>query len=176
MEQPAPVSPDSKEEEKLSLLHPELAKRARVHLAACRMAGLNVCVFEGLRTMETQASYYAKGRDAAGNVVDPKKVVTKAKPGQSLHQYALAYDVAFDADAAKPGVQWTWAPPPAKWAQVGALGKQCGLEWAGDWKSFPETPHFQMSLGLTWQGCLAIFRTGGLAAVWAEVDRRLAAA
>jgi peptidoglycan L-alanyl-D-glutamate endopeptidase CwlK len=35
------------------------------------------------------------------------------------------------------------------WKQVGEIGKSCGLEWAGDWKTFKEYPHFQYTSGLT---------------------------
>ena len=33
--------------------------------------------------------------------------------------------------------------------QGGQLGKKIGLEWAGDWTSFREFPHFQLTGGLT---------------------------
>mgnify|MGYP003338216528 CR=1 FL=1 len=32
---------------------------------------------------------------------------------------------------------------------VVAIGKKFGLEWAGDWKTFKEYPHFQYRGGLT---------------------------
>jgi peptidoglycan L-alanyl-D-glutamate endopeptidase CwlK len=42
------------------------------------------------------------------------------------------------------------------WQQVGKLGKAAGLEWAGEWKRFKESPHFQYTGGLT----LAQLRSG----------------
>jgi hypothetical protein len=30
------------------------------------------------------------------------------------------------------------------YAQVGGIGKGLGLEWGGDWPSFPDEPHFQI--------------------------------
>ena len=43
-------------------------------------------IYCGRRTMEEQAGLYAKGR------TKPGKIVTKAKPGQSYHNYGLAFD------------------------------------------------------------------------------------
>jgi hypothetical protein len=44
-------------------------------------------IYCGRRTMEEQAALYAKGRTK-----QPGKIVTKAKPGQSYHNYGLAFD------------------------------------------------------------------------------------
>ncbi|MED5043304.1 LysM peptidoglycan-binding domain-containing protein, partial [Geobacillus stearothermophilus] len=44
----------------------------------------------------------------------------------------------------------------AKWKRVAQIGKSLGLEWGGDWKSFPDYPHFQYTFGLS----LADLRTG----------------
>jgi peptidoglycan L-alanyl-D-glutamate endopeptidase CwlK len=33
--------------------------------------------------------------------------------------------------------------------QIGKIGESCGLEWAGNWKTFKEFPHFQYTGGLT---------------------------
>ena len=43
-------------------------------------------IYCGRRTMEEQAGLYAKGR------TKPGKIVIKAKPGQSYHNYGLAFD------------------------------------------------------------------------------------
>jgi peptidoglycan L-alanyl-D-glutamate endopeptidase CwlK len=43
-------------------------------------------IYCGRRTMEEQAALYAKGRTIIG------KIVTKAKPGESYHNYGLAFD------------------------------------------------------------------------------------
>ena len=43
-------------------------------------------IYCGRRTMEEQSGLYAKGR------TKPGKIVTKAKPGQSYHNYGLAFD------------------------------------------------------------------------------------
>ena len=40
--------------------------------------------------------------------------------------------------------------------RLGQIGKSIGLEWAGDWVTFREYPHFQATGGLT----LAQLRAG----------------
>lgn len=45
---------------------------------------------EGTRTMERQAELFSQGRDREGNVVG--KIATKARPGQSFHNYGRAFD------------------------------------------------------------------------------------
>ena len=52
----------------------------------------------GIRTFAEQDALYAKGRDAAGNVIDADAVVTEAKRGQSPHNFGLAVDVTLEKD------------------------------------------------------------------------------
>lgn len=70
------------------------------------------------RSSETQAKLYAQGRDAAGRVIDPKKVVTNAKPGQSYHEKGKAghIEVAYQYRAI-----------------LGQVAEAAGLTWGGRW-------------------------------------------
>lgn len=178
-----PDPEDPREQEKINQLHPAVAEMCRRHLALARLNGLKVYVFEAERSMERQAKLYGKGRDAKGNIVDKRKVVTMAKPGNSYHNYGLAYDLVFDGDKLKPGVQWSWddkssqaadAKRRSDWMSLGKAGTDCGLEWAGAWKRFREYPHFQQTCGLKIKDLKRIWDIGGRDAVWAEIDRRLA--
>jgi peptidoglycan L-alanyl-D-glutamate endopeptidase CwlK len=68
--------------------------------------------------------------------------LTFAGPGESFHQYGLAYDCVPLVNG-KP--EWrTRGTSLALWQQVGALGESVGLEWAGSWGRFKEFPHFQL--------------------------------
>lgn len=84
---------------------------------------------------------YARGRTTQGTVV------TNAKGGQSYHNYRLAFDVVPLING-KPLWSTSINDMPI-WQRVGAIGKGCGLEWAGDWVSFREYPHFQATGGLS---------------------------
>lgn len=67
-------------------LHPHVADLCRKFVAACKKAGIDVLITSTYRDMESQAAIYAQGRTKAG------RIVTRAKPGQSWHNYRLAFD------------------------------------------------------------------------------------
>lgn len=120
-------------------LAPEVRPLVDAFLAAAAAAGLDLLVTCTLRSFDEQAALYAKGRDADGNVVDRKLVVTDARPGHSAHQYGLAIDVV-----PVLGGKLDWTGDDPAWKQAGALGQAAGLEWAGA-PGFPfhEDPHFE---------------------------------
>jgi peptidoglycan L-alanyl-D-glutamate endopeptidase CwlK len=126
---------------KIEDLHPTVQDKCRAHMAACEEAGITLIVTSTYRSPEEQAVLYAQGRTAPG------KIVTKAKPGQSMHNHRLAYDVV-PLRNGKP-VWGTSGEDGVLWQKVGALGVEQGLEWAGNWVKFKESAHFQWTNGLT---------------------------
>jgi len=126
---------------KIEDLHPTVQDKCRAHMAACEEAGITLIVTSTYRSPEEQAVLYAQGRTAPG------KIVTKAKPGQSMHNHRLAYDVV-PLRNGKP-VWGTSGGDGVLWQKVGALGVEQGLEWAGNWVKFKESAHFQWTNGLT---------------------------
>lgn len=127
-------------------LHPEVASRCTMHKARCEMElNIELLITSTYRDGESQDALFAQGRTAPGSVV------TRARAGESFHNYRVAYDVV-PVVAGKP----VWDASHPVWREVGRIGKECGLEWAGDWKTFPEYPHFQYTGGLT----LADFQAG----------------
>ena len=138
---------------KIEDLHPEVAKRATAFKADCASEGIDILIISTRRDNESQNALFAQGRTTPG------KIVTNAKGGQSFHNY----DVAFDVVPLRNGKP-VWGTKgngidndPTDddkddlelWQRVGAIGKKHGLEWAGDWKTFKEFPHFQYTGGLT---------------------------
>jgi peptidoglycan L-alanyl-D-glutamate endopeptidase CwlK len=104
--------------------------------------GVTVEVISGLRSWAAQAALYASGRTKPGTIV------TKAKPGSSWHNYGLAIDLGLF----KGGVYLDEKKPAEAdklYAEIGRIAEVNGIEWAGHWKSFQETPHFQITFGLT---------------------------
>lgn len=122
-------------------LTPDTRRKAQVFIEACKAHGIDLLVTSTFRDNESQAALYAQGRTAPGNVV------TNARPGQSWHNYRCALDVV-PLRNGKP-VWGTAGADGALWEQIGKLGEQCGLEWAGRWKSFKELAHFQNAQGHT---------------------------
>jgi hypothetical protein len=135
-----------------SQLHPGLV--TVMDLAHKKLAGQNVPfkTYSGLRTFEQQNELYAMGR----TVGEEGAIVTKAKGGQSMHNYGLAVDSAPLVDADKP--QGSIKFPPASgavWFELeralqeaaeeidGEHGDGIDYEWGGRWK-FRDVPHIQV--------------------------------
>jgi peptidoglycan L-alanyl-D-glutamate endopeptidase CwlK len=125
----------------LSDLHPDLEVKANQFIAECHRKNIDVLITCTYRSAEEQLKLYKQGRETPG------KIVTNAKPGQSAHNTvnpnglpsAQAFDVV-PLIHGKP--QWDANDPV--WQTVGEIGKSVGLDWAGDWHTFKEYPHFQL--------------------------------
>lgn len=120
-------------DKRIASLASSLQPLAREFVIRARAAGYPVVIASGTRTVAEQNALYAKGRTAPGGIV------TKARGGDSPHNFGLAFDFAFGNAIGRP----TW-PEDAPWAAAAAFGKQLGLEWGGDWASFTDRPHLEM--------------------------------
>ena len=98
--------------------------------------GINLRVVQGLRTIQEQNDLYAQGRTRPG------LIVTRARGGQSFHNFGLAIDVAIVNP--NGALNWNSVSP-----QVVEIARQEGFEWGGSWQGFPDRPHFQMTFGET---------------------------
>lgn len=98
-----------------------------------------VQISSGFRSFADQNALYAQGRTKSGNVV------TNARGGYSNHNFGLAIDYFLVSDDGSKAL-WTVND---KWRRVAAIGKELGFAWGGDWKSFPDYPHLEMTGGLT---------------------------
>ena len=121
-------------------LHPRLQPIAQRFLQEAHAAGMDPLITCTYRSNAEQETLYAQGRTAPG------KIVTNARAGQSKHNHteagkpaALAFDIV-PLVAGKP----CWQPTHPHWNALGQLGKRLGLEWAGEWRTFREYPHFQL--------------------------------
>lgn len=125
---------DSRSEANIATLHPRVRPYARGLIERAAGQGIIIKVTSGLRSYEEQEELYRKYK-AGGPVAAP--------PGESNHNFGLAFDVTIfkgsdDPEKAKTPV---WESPAYK--AVGALGTDLGLEWGGNWKRVDE-PHFQL--------------------------------
>jgi len=123
---------------KIDDLLPVVQSRVRKFLELCHENDIDLLITSTFRDNESQNALYAQGRTAPG------KIVTNAKAGESWHNYRCAVDVV-PLRNGKP----VWDGKDSVWQTVGELGKQAGLEWAGDWKKFKELAHFQYTGGKT---------------------------
>jgi peptidoglycan L-alanyl-D-glutamate endopeptidase CwlK len=164
------------EEEILAKLYPPFASQVRAFILDARAKGFSVGVQCGLRLYADQQALFNIGRDASGNVVG--KVVTRARPGFSLHQYGLAVDIVFDLDPSNPGHEWSW-DEDLPWESLAELGRSHGLEpgffWSGGTQ---DKPHFENRYDFQIADLLRtlIGANQNLSAVWAIIDHRQAVA
>lgn len=139
----------------MTVLYHEFEKSLNKFLALAKLSGLNVGVHCGYRSFKEQDVLFNKRING--------KRVTKAPGGLSWHNYGVAADVVFLENG-----KWSWAEKH-DWKKLGDLGKSCGLEWGGDWKSFPDRPHFQLTKGFSIREALNIFKKFGLEHVWQKI-------
>lgn len=130
-------------------LLPIVAAKAQAHIAACKAESIDLLVTCTYRDPAEQARLYAQGR------TKPGRIVTNAKPGQSFHEFRVAYDCVPLRDG-KPVWGNVAKADRAIWDRVVALGEAAGLESLAN-SRFPELCHFQSTGGHT----LAHFQTGG---------------
>lgn len=132
---------DERSRKQIDTLHPAARPWAEAHLQAIRDSGLlppdvEARIVSGNRTWEEQDALYAKGRTAPGSVV------TKARGGQSNHNFGIAWDLGLFKDG-------DYLEDSPLYAKIGPVGESIGLEWGGRWKSIVDTPHYQVKTGLS---------------------------
>lgn len=131
----------------LDLLQPEFAGRVKQWLTRLKSQGIELFISETLRSYERSTALYAQGRTSPG------KIITKARAGQSYHNFGLALDcypvlhgktvINFDRDAEAFAVI----------KQAAAEASAFQIEWGGNWKNFKDLPHFQDSLAPSLAEC-----------------------
>lgn len=119
----------------LKNLKPKIIRYIKQLRESAQKSRIDFVVAQGFRSIEEQNKLYEQGR------IKPGKIVTNARGGDSLHNYGVAFDVC-----PLSGKKADWNNVKA-FNKLGALGKKLGLEWGGDWKSFPDRPHFQYTAG-----------------------------
>jgi len=142
--------------DRIELLHPALREEAKqIYAEICeRLTGRATCRFAyTLRTFAEQDALY-----------NQKPKVTKAKGGQSYHNYGLAVDIVLLLNDGKVA-SWDTVTDfdndgLADWQEVVYVFGLFGWEWGGNWKTFPDKPHFQKTFGLTISECLNRHNSG----------------
>jgi len=160
--------------ERIELLHPavrEEVKNIYLNEIIPALSGKAICRFAyTLRTFAEQDALYAQGRT---KLFDDKGkrlgVVTKAKGGQSIHNFGLALDIVLLKDTNNDGkfesASWETnidfdKDGKSDWMEVVNILKRNGWIWGGDWKSFKDAPHFEKTFGHTWKTLLPKHQKG----------------
>ena len=143
---------DARSERSIHTLHPKAQELARRSLKAIRDAGINARIISGTRTYAEQNALFAKGRFSS-----KEDKVTNARGGQSNHNFGIAWDIGIFSD---DGKYLGNSPLYKKAGQVALAAGIAKLEWGGNWKSFPDQPHYQHATGLNTSDVRAKFESG----------------
>lgn len=136
----------------ISDLLPQVAAKAYQLLHLSEEAGIPLIVTSTYRDFDSQGRLYAQGRNLPG------KIITRAKPGMSWHNWRRAFDIV---PIINGKARWgTLGTDREHWLKVGAMGESIGLEWGGNWESIKDMPHFQLTEGLTLASLLKTYPNG----------------
>lgn len=124
----------------LTYLHPKIQSAVEDIIQQ-----IDINVIETFRTPERQDKLFALGRTEGG------QIVTYARSFESYHNYGLALDIA-----------------PVN-NNIVQIFESNGFEWGGRWKTFKDTPHFQMTFGLSVSQLKALYDKGNLQAIWDHI-------
>ena len=143
---------DGRSEGCIITLNPKAQTLARQCLNTIRAGGIDARIISGTRSYQEQDKLFRQGR--FGN---PGPVVTKARGGQSNHNFGIAWDIGiFDANGKYLGN----SPLYAKAGQIAMSAGIPDLEWGGNWKTFKDQPHYQFATALSISQVRARFEAG----------------
>ena len=156
--------------ERIKKAHPSIrAKLLKGYTDANNKLGKNVRlrITRVYSTNAEQDELFAIGRTKRG------RIVTKAKGGESIHNYGGAWDIVLlidlDGNGTFETASWDvlkdWdKDTQSDWMEVVAVFKALGAEWGGDWRRFPDGPHFQIKKpngqSYTWRELKRLVDTG----------------
>lgn len=135
--------------DRLGAVHPQIREYSLELIKRAYKEGIRVQISSGFRSNTEQANIYGQGRPSY--VWNGKKygragsIVSNAKPGSSVHNYGLAIDYFL---VSEDGNNSIWVVNN-QWRRVAAIAKSMGWEWGGDWASFRDYPHLQITGGLS---------------------------
>lgn len=107
-------------------IHPDLR---RVMDRALQDSPIDFTVIEGLRTKERQAQLFAEGKSRTMN---------------SRHLTGHAVDLLPIGPNGKGAFDWALYRRLAPAVKAAAQAEGVALVWGGDWKGFPDGPHFEL--------------------------------
>lgn len=144
----------------VQLLHPKIRDEVKTLIEKAESffpATIAIRIVQGLRTIDEQNKLYAQGRTAPG------KIVTKAKGGQSYHNFGLAIDFALlhdkDGNGTYETLSWDDKEDYDKdgtidWREVVDVFEKAGYTWGGRWATIVDAPHLEKTFGHHWSDLL----------------------
>ena len=110
------------------------------------------CPTTGLRDLKEQALLYAQGRTAPG------AIVTNAPAGESAHDWGCATDFAYFDPSFSGQDFWN----KADWDLYrDVVNEISGLTWGGTFQNFPDRPHNELKISVSWADVGRYFQLNG---------------
>ena len=134
-------------------LAPFFSQLLQQAITECQDQGLPIYLFEGYRCAARQGYLFEQGRSREG------KIITKARPGHSWHQYGVAADLCF-----KHNGQWAWHKDDP-WDKVHQVMHDFGFETLS-W----EKAHVQWVGEMTIAKAKQITQDHGLLVLWTMIE------
>lgn len=130
--------------ERIAGLHPKVRDDFSNFITEAEDAlNITIRVTQGMRTFAEQQELFDLGR------TKPGKIVTKAKPGSSYHQYGLAVDLV---ELIGDGVDWNY-----DMKKLVPYATKYNIAWGGDFPgNFKEFPHFEKHFSINWRQLLLL--------------------
>lgn len=128
---------DNVTKQRINLLHPSVRQEVLQIVEECDkvLTGrAKMRITQGLRTFAEQDALYNK-----------RPRVTKAKGGQSVHNYGFAVDICMiiDGKEASFDTHKDWdGDKIADWDECVKIFAKHGWSWGGNWSTFKDMPHF----------------------------------
>ena len=119
---------------KLEGVNPVLVKVVK---RAIEITDQDFSVIEGVRTLARQKELYSKGKSKTMN--------SRHLTGHAVDLLPYPFNGDVDGDGIPNIEDWDQYYPIADAMKKAAKELGVDLEWGGDWKSFKDGPHFQLS-------------------------------
>lgn len=142
----------------LADLHPIVQPICRAHLsdawmdAVIALKRMTPELDDTARLDLAQLNNWMKGRNKAGEIIEPKEVVTNNRPGLSYHNIrypsgkpcSLAYHIRLrDAQGRLVGFPGGAPMDDEAYLRVGLIGERLGLVWGGRWTQPHDPCHYE---------------------------------
>lgn len=160
---------DTVSEQRLTQIYPLLADKVRKLAELLAKENIVIRVVQGLRTIAEQDALYAQGR------TKPGKKVTNCPGGKSWHNFGLALDLVPSTHGVDKPFEPDWNETHPTWKRMVEIAESLGLNCGAKWRTFKDYPHVQLTgrfpVGAPNAEVVALFKKGGLKAVWDEVTK-----
>jgi len=113
-------------------IHPDLR---RVCDHALYLSPIDFTVIEGLRSRQRQLELYERG---ASRTLNSRHIT-----GHAVDLWPINPFTGLRVPGDDPSL-WEWCIKLSHWVKLAAVEQAVPINWGGDWRSFPDGPHYEL--------------------------------